>query len=176
MVFNNRLSEAIRNNNIETVKQYFEYQDKIAVYAALNHKIDIVKLTINKNNINNILAAATFVGDLDIINLAIKEGANDFERMANIAVYRGDLRTLELAVKFGANNFCDMTKIAAYKGYKDIVLFGVNNGARNMKEIAKVAAYKNHYDILDYAIDHGAYHFYYDFRRMLLKSGIIKNN
>ena len=92
----------------------FNKIDIIFDFACINGHIDIVNLMIEKgaNDWNGSLFNACWNGHIDIVNLMIDKGANDWNGGLYHACYRGNIDIVNLMIEKGANDCrsCNNTK------------------------------------------------------------------
>ena len=128
-------------------------------WAARGGHIDIVQLMLERgaNNFNQAMKYASKGGHIDIVQLMLDKGANDFNEAMEWAAIGGHIDIVQLMLDKGANDDFEWTLIYAAKGgHIDIVQLMLDKGSNDFNLSMRFAAGGGHIDIVRLMLDRGA--------------------
>ena len=99
---------------------------------------------------NQAMISASFNGDMDLIENAVKQGATEFEKAMFWASRFGHIEIVKFCIKHGARDFKNVMYGASMFGYIEIVKLGIKYGARNFKNAMYAAKKEEHIDIVEF--------------------------
>ena len=155
---------AIAGVKIEIVKQELKNgtltPQETANYAAVVGSNELAKYIIQKYQLkdyNEIALNAAIGNNLELIEYAIENGANNYIEIAKTAASYGYINIVEYIVKnFGTGKILEIIgKEGAAHGFLDIVIYAINMGAYNINEMAYEAALNGYINIIEYLNDLG---------------------
>ena len=133
--------------NPEDFYKTYGYSAKLVInnttdWAAKGGHLNIVQLMLDKgaDNFNWAMNSAAAGGHRDIVQLMLDKGANDFKRAMKYAALRGHIDIVQLMLDKGADNFNEAMSYAALGGHIDIVQLMLDKGANDFKESISSAA------------------------------------
>lgn len=110
----------------------------------------------NYNNVDyNLImeAAVNGTGNMEIINLMLSKGANNYNEVLYTAAKRGYINIVKLMLSMGVNNLNNALEGAAKNGHLDIVKLLLEKGATNFRYALALAADRGRLDIMKLLID-----------------------
>lgn len=134
---------------------YSDYNGAMLWATSAGHK-EIVELMM-KNGANNYgwaMIAAARGGYLDIVELMMKYGATEFNYSAAQAARKGHKEIVELMLKHGANNYNKIVLKATTGDHLDIVKMMLDKEVDNYGPILVEASRKGHFDIIEFMFNH----------------------
>lgn len=122
------VSIAIVDGDIDIVKKIVEIgnfenieYDNMAEEAAYNGEYEIVEFLIEKGAKNFEDIAASGCCYEDIVLLAIRNGARNYNEIVIRAAEKGCISVVESMLELGVTNYDDIIRVARKHGYLDIV-------------------------------------------------------
>jgi hypothetical protein len=122
-----------------------------ALIGALSYgHFDVIYLLVEKgaNNFDRFIDSATAKGRLDIVELAMDKGYDVNKAMAWAANY-GRMDLIDLCLGRGANDFNETLKWAAVSGHVNIANLMFNCGANNLEEALDIAEAWENQEFID---------------------------
>lgn len=151
--------------NLERVRSLIEkvpmndYNYNIGLNCGLQSgNMEIVRLMIKKgaNNYINAIYFACLSGNIEIIQLMIEKGANGYNDGLTSACQTGNMEIAKLMIEKGANNYNFGLTIASQKGNVKIVKSMIENGANNYNDGLTYACKNQDINLIQLLIEKGA--------------------
>ena len=105
---------------------------------------------------NICLYGGALTKDMDMVNLAIEKGANNFEEGLKFACQNGDIEMIKLMRKCGAKNVNNGLLSAISSDKIELAEFLIGEGANNFDEALVCACHKGHLGLIEQLIKLGA--------------------
>jgi len=113
----------------------------------------------NKNNnyiYNKAMKEASKGDHIEIVNLMIEKGANDFNSAMVYASAEGNMEIVKLMIEKGVNTFNSSMKYSSQGGHMEIVKLMIENGGNNFNSAMVYAGKGGHLEIVKFMIENGA--------------------
>jgi hypothetical protein len=150
------------NRSVTYYSLYPEWKENTNYYLfdiARKGDIDLISFIIRyrnplvKINYTDIAGGAAQGGHRDILERALRKGANNIYWIAKMAAKGGNLDIVTDMVNREVRNFDGIAEYAAEGGHLDIVKYAINNGATNYDKIAEGAATAGYLEIVKYILN-----------------------
>ena len=109
-----------------------------------------IKNGINQNYINEGFKLAASANRLDVINLLIQKGANDFNAGLHKASINNNLNIINLMIQKGADNFNDGLVTACKHNHNDLVSFFIEKGANDWERALRYSIHGRNTEMIFY--------------------------
>jgi len=155
----------LKNYNLNQNQRYLEDDlidiNKISIQdirdiSKIGHWDNILKIKLDKENLNAVLSGASEGGHLDIVKYIESKGANTWNMALIQASLHGHLDIVKYAESKGANYWDCAIKGASLGGYLDIVKYSESKGANDWNWALNYASLNGHLDIVKYSESKGA--------------------
>ena len=112
------------------------------------HIIDQWKQLVNDESSNHCLYKASKQGHLDLVQLFINKGANNWNWALEGASKGGHKDLVQFLIDKGANNWNCGLHSASFEGHNDLVQLFIDQGANNWNQGLFHASYRGHKDLV----------------------------
>ena len=129
--------------------------------ASHSHHVDVARYLMEngadtQKDKNICLYGGALTKDMDMVNLAIEKGANNFEEGLKFACQNGDIEMIKLMRKCGAKNVNNGLLSAISSDKIELAEFLIGEGANNFDEALVLACQKGHLGLIEQLIKLGA--------------------
>ena len=160
-IFNRKYPLLIKFKKDNETWKYF-YLSMVQYIAKLEEEFDIPYISTegynpkdfykrnhdNKSVYNMAMVWAAFGGQMEIVDLMVKKGANDFNTGMVWAAEGGQMEIVKLMIEKGATDFNWAMESAAKNGHMEIVKLMVEKGANKFNWAMERAAEEGHMEIV----------------------------
>ena len=119
--------------------------------SKIGHWGNILKIKLNKENLNAVFSGASEGGYFDIVKYAESKGANDWNWALLRASFGGHLDIVKYLESKGAADWNEALSEASSGGYLHIVKYAESKGANDWNKALYNAFLNGHLDIVKYA-------------------------